>query len=401
MKSPTLGNRDLMRAINRSILLNAIKTYGPIARAELARRTGLSPATVTGITAELISEDLVFEKTLGNSSGGRPPILLCINPSGGHVVGIKLTEDELIGALTDLEANMIARGQVAITSHAVDHVVTEIVALVAALLDEARLPQTKLLGVGVGLAGIVDSRRGMLLTSPYLGWRDLPLRDRIQEKLQVPVYVDNDVNTLTQSEKWFGSGQGVDNFIVLTVGRGIGMGLVINGQFYRGANGGAGEFGHTVVQPAGRLCTCGRYGCIETIASEPGLLCTANEMALTGKLPKVDRLDDLLALAQAGNAEAVRIFSEAGNLLGCSIGNLVNVLNPQMIILGGEGVRMGPVFFEPLCEAVRHTAIPTLLADLTIKIEPWGDDAWARGAASLALRELFESPVHREVIAMN
>ena len=131
--------------------------------------------------------------------------------------------------------------------------------------------------MGLGLAGIVDSERGLLRRSPYLGWRDLPLRDLLQERLNVPVYIDNDVNTLTLAEQWFGAGQGIDDFLAITVGRGVGLGIVTNHQFYRGARGGAGEFGHTVVDPLGPLCDCGKRGCLETFVGDPGLLRMAAE----------------------------------------------------------------------------------------------------------------------------
>lgn len=387
-----LGNRDLMRAMNRSIVLNVIKTLGPIARADVARRTGLSPATVTGITADLIQEELVFEKATGDSSGGRPGILLAVNPSGGYVFGAKLTETAAIGALTDLEASLIARQSAPLPSQAPDEVVQAIAGLVTGLLAEAGVPQRKLLGIGIGLAGVVDSQRGVLRTSPFFGWRDLPLGDLLQDKFNVPVTIDNDVNTLTQAERWFGSGQGVDHFLVITVGRGIGMGIVTNGQFYRGAGGGAGEFGHTAVNDDQTPCECGRSGCLDAVIGERGLLRRASTLP-----DPPETIEELITRAQKDPA-AAEILAGAGTILGQAIGNLVNVFNPQKIILGGEGVRMGSLFFDPLRRAVERRVVPALYADLTIQLESWGNDAWARGAASLVLRNLFESPIYQSPV---
>ncbi len=393
MLSSPLGNRDLIRAINRSHILNVIKTLGPVARAEIARLTGLSPATVTAITADLIAEELVFEKQTGDSRGGRRPILLALNPGGRYVAGIKLMEEAAVGALTDLEATIIARQTMALPSeHPVEGVLAALAGMVEALLAEANVSRHKLLGMGLGLAGIVDSERGLLRQSPFLGWRDLPLRDLLRAKVKVPVYIDNDVNTLTLAERWFGSGQGVDDFLTLTVGRGIGMGIVANGQFYRGVQGGAGELGHTVVDPQGELCSCGKRGCLETMVGDPGLLRAANALL---ERP-VASTDELLALAEAGDGRAQAVFAHAGAVLGRAVGNLINIFDPQRIIISGEGVRYGKWLFEPLCAAVDEHAMPALRPDVNILIEPWGDDAWARGAASLVLRELFESPVHQE-----
>lgn len=401
MKNSPVGNRDLMRAMNRSLILNVIKTNGPVARAEVARKTGLSPATVTAIVADLIADELIFEKETGDSSGGRPPIMLSINPSGGFVVGLKLTEEMIIGALTDLEARVLTKRIEPLKSRDAGEVVKNLVDMARTLLENAHLPQEKLLGVGIGLAGIIDAQHNVLRRSPYFGWRNLPLGDLMQTQLQVPVYVDNDVNTLTQAEKWFGSGQGIDDFLVITVGRGIGLGIVINGQLYRGARGGAGEFGHTVIQPGGRTCDCGKCGCIETIVSDPGIMRTAVEKMQTGELPPVQSVDDLVQVAQDGNQTAVQILAEAGSLLGHAIANLVNLLNPEKIILGGEGVRLGPLFFEPMQAAIRESSYAPLYADLTLQVGTWGDEAWAWGAASQVLHVLFDSPIHRKAVPAN
>jgi predicted NBD/HSP70 family sugar kinase len=397
MKPSLLGNRDLIRAMNRSIVLNVIKTYGPIARAEVARQTGLSPATVTGITAELIDEDLVFEKDMGDSSGGRRPILLAINPSGGYVIGIKLTETQAIGALTDLEATVIVKRTDNLHGRDPEMIVKQLSLLVSELLQMAGLPKKKLLGVGVGLAGIVDSEQGMLRQSPFFGWRDLPLGEMLQAQVRVPVYVDNDVNTLTLAEMWFGGGQGIDSFLIVTVGRGVGLGIVVNGQFYRGSRGGAGEFGHTVIDPKGPTCECGKRGCLEAYVGDPGLLRMATEAANRGEIHgPITSMIDLLTKAQAGDAGARAVFAHAGDILGQGIANLLNIFNPQKIIISGEGTRAGDLLFSPMHEAIARNVMPGLAKDTSIQIDAWGDDAWARGAASLVLHELFESPLNRE-----
>lgn len=392
-----LGNRDLIRAINRSTILNTIKTYGAIPRSEIARFTGLSPATVTGIASELIQDDLVFEKEAGDSSGGRRPIMLAINPRGGFVVGIKLMEDHALGALTDLESTLLGK-----QSHTLNDLSPAVVAaalgeLVAELLIAADVPISNLMGVGVGLAGIIDSGQGLVRQSPFFGWSDVPLRELIQSHVRVPVYLDNDVNTLAFAEKWFGGGQGISDFLDVTFGRGIGLAIVANGQIYHGSRGGAGEFGHTVVQPGGLLCACGKQGCLEMYTSEPAMLCQAKAAFQNGELSSQPQTpEDLEALASAGELAAQAIFARAGQLLGQSIANLVNIFNPQCILVNGEGVRAGHWLFDPMRAAIIEHTMPGLRLDTSIRIEPLSDDAWARGAASLVLHELFESPIKRQ-----
>lgn len=396
MTHPT-GNRDLIRAINRSHVLNVIKADGPIGRAEIARRTGLSPATVTSISAKLISQGLVLEKAAGDSSGGRPPILLVINPRGGYVVGIKLTETHAICALTDLEAIVIAKSSMILSGHDPMQVVDDLSRMVTSFIREQKITKKQLLGIGIGLAGIVDAEEGVLRQSPIYGWDNVPLRDMLQSQLRIPVFIENDVNTLTLTERWFGHGQGVDNFLTVTIGRGVGLGIVVNGQFYRGQSGGAGEFGHVTIDPNGPLCACGKQGCLEAYVGDPGLIRSAQEAVKRGELPTpIQELDELLSLAQKGNTAAIHIFEKAGSILGIGIANLVNLFNPQKIIISGEGTREGDFLFDSMKKSIQQNTMPGLFDPNTVEIAPWGDDAWARGAAGLVLREVFESPIHKK-----
>jgi len=204
------------------------------------------------------------------------------------------------------------------------------------------------------------------------------------------------VNTLTLAEMWFGGGQGIDFFLIVTVGRGVGLGIVVNGQFYRGARGGAGEFGHTVIDPEGPTCECGKRGCLESYVGDPGLVRMATEAANRGEIPgPITSMSDLLAKAQADEVGARAVFARAGDILGQGIANLLNIFNPQKIIISGEGTRAGDLLFGPMRESIARNVMPGLAKDTSIQIDAWGDDAWARGAASLVLHELFESPLNR------
>jgi predicted NBD/HSP70 family sugar kinase len=216
----------------------------------------------------------------------------------------------------------------------------------------------------------------------------------------VPVRIDNDVNTFTITEQLFGAGQGLRDFLVVTVGRGVGLGIVVNGQLYRGSKGGAGEFGHTVIDPVGHTCGCGNRGCLETYVSDPGMLNMAAQAVSRGELDgSVNDMDSLLASANGGNRAARAIFAQAGEMLGRALANLVNVLSPELIIVSGEGVRAGKLLFDPMREALHRHVMYSLAEDTSIRIETWEDGAWARGAAGLVLDELFKSPIHREELA--
>lgn len=398
MPKPPVANREFIRAVNRSTVLNLIKTHAPISRTDIAKLSGLSLATVSGITADLISEDLIYEKEEGESTGGRRPVLLALNHRARYVIGIKLMEHQVIAALTDLNAAVLRRAIHPVQDgEDVGRTVDALAETVEGLIAGAEVEREKLVGVGIGLAGVIDSTRGICRYSPILSWRNVPFRDLLEERLGIPVYIDNDVNTLTMAEKLFSAGQGVDDFLTITVGRGVGMGIVVNGQFYRGTRGGGGEFGHTVIDPEGPLCGCGKRGCLEAYVADPAIVRMAREAIQRGELsitPEELSVEKVVALAQEGNEAARRIFNQAGYVLGVGIANLINIFNPRLIIISGEGVRAGDLLFGPMREAVRRHAFADLAEDTEVVVQEWGDDAWARGAASLVLREIFKSPIY-------
>lgn len=389
MKKQFSADRNLIRAINRSIVLNGVKNHGPISRTDLAQLTGLSPASISNISAQLIKSDLIFEKESGDSSGGRKPVLLALDPHGGYVIGIKLSEYQISATLTDLEATVILNRSLEISGKDPQKIMETICKVVNAIIHEEDIPQAKLLGIGLGLAGIINTKEGILRYSPVFGWRNLAISQIMKETLNVPVYLDNDVNTLTITEQLFGAGRGIDNFLIVTIGRGIGLGIVVNGQIYHGYQGGAGEFGHTVCDDQGPLCDCGKHGCLETYVADPAILRFANQIISDPSAT----IEDVIRQTNAGSAPLKRIFTDAGKKLGQGIANLINLFNPQLIIISGEGVRSGDLLFGPMRTAIKTHTIEGLGDDTRILIDTWEDFAWARGAASLVLQELFKSPL--------
>ncbi|HEX9674665.1 MAG TPA: ROK family protein, partial [Anaerolineales bacterium] len=220
----------------------------------------------------------------------------------------------------DLEATVLEKRTRAHEGHSPEEIVASLGEAVTELIRAVRIPKRMLLGVGLGVAGIVDGHAGLLRQSPFFGWRDVPLGDMVERVVRAPVYLDNDVNTLTIAEKWFGAGQGVDDFLTVTVGRGVGLGIVVNGRFYRGWRGGAGELGHTVVDPNGPQCGCGKRGCLETFVGDPALVRAAREQGLQVADP-----EDLVTLAESGGRQARAILARAGRLLGLAVADLINL----------------------------------------------------------------------------
>ncbi len=386
------GSRTLLRDLNVSLLIELVRQTGPVSRADLARASELSAPTVSGIVAELLRRGIFSEVALAPSSGGRPPVLLQLDPRAGYVVGIKLRGDGLTTVACDLEANVAAAAEVP-GSFVADPqaALTAIAQATRQVLREARIPRSKVLGVGIGLSGLIDSALGSCRFSHLLDWADVPIADPLSRVLRLPVWVDNDVNTLAVAEKWSGDGMDARNFITLSVGRGIGVGIVVDRALYRGALGAAGEFGHLIVEPGGPACECGRAGCLEALVGEAALVRRAT--ALTGRAVTAA---DLVRLGQAGDAEVGAVLAEAGAQLGLAVSNLVTLLNPELLIVCGEGTALGEPFFGPMTETIRAAAFGGLGRELPIKIQQWGNEAWAVGAATLVLRELFSLPTPDE-----
>lgn len=377
------ANRDQMRRTNEALVFGVIHDLGPVSRADIARRTGLSPATITGITGGLIREGIVVEQSAGKSTGGRRPILLAIDRAAAFAIGVKLLNDQAIIALTDLGAELIDQRHVAFPDGASPETV---VAALGEGIDvlRARHPERHLVGLGVGMAGVIDRERGACRFTPFFPWRDAPLRDLVEARTGLPAIIENDVNALTVAERWFGAAATANDALVLTVGRGVGMGILLGGALYRGSHDGAGEFGHITVDPDGPPCNCGKRGCVEAYASERAIT-TAARAAAGRDLT----LDEAVRAARAGDERIAAAFSDAGRVLGLALAGVVSLLNPGLLILGGEGSRFFDLLMPSLDAALHAHAFDGFASDLRIVVEPWGDDAWARGAAALVLDDFF------------
>lgn len=383
-----------MRAVNTSLVINLVKSAGRLSRADLARESRLSPATISAIVGRLVRSGILSEVAIGRSRGGRPPVLLSLNERAAHVVGIKLKEGGLTTVVTDLNAEPIHSFESELSLIGDPQAALDaIVAAVERALKTVGIPRSKVLGIGVGLPGVVDTAQGVCRSSHILKWQQVPIQEPLRRRLRIPVWADNDVNTVAVADKWFGAGIGINHFLTVTVGRGIGLGIVIAGEIYRGAGGGAGELGHVVVVPDGPLCQCGRRGCLEAVAAEPAIRTQARRL-----LGEALEIEEIVERARGDEAVA-DLLGEAGTALGRVLANLVTLLNPERIIVSGEGVRLGAAYFDAMRRALRAEAFAGLGEQVDVVIEPWGDDAWAIGAATLVLRELFTLPLQGDQAA--
>ena len=385
------ASAGLSRDLNRAAIFRIIASAGPIARAQIAQQLGLSPATVTAVTRELIDQGLVRVAERAPSRGGRPALLLELVGEAATALGVKIAHDHLVGVRVNLEADVLQRDEVAFDAAAPDALDRLVNVLEGWIADSGS--ETPLLGVGLGVAGVFDARTGML-DAPTLAWRDVPLAHLLGERLGLPVYVDNDVNTLAVSERLYGRGRDAEHFITVTIGRGVGLGIVAGGDIYRGFRGGAGEFGHTTAVAGGPRCTCGKRGCLEALVADPALVAQARRERL---LTRGETAVHLRRLADRGNAKAQRIFARAGATLGAAVGDLANVLSPELVLVSGEGTQAWP-HLAPEFEQSFRAALFSPLGGIPVEVDPWDDAKWAVGAASLVLRASFAAPLDDEVL---
>lgn len=397
MASTRTGHKRLLRDLNQSVVFNLIMEHGPISRTDLARRSDLPAATITRIVGGFLAAGLISEKVAEESSGGRPPIFVSINPAAGYVVGIKLRENSMTIAVCDLSCTLLFNLDEPIEGEALPHRVVEaMVQGVRRCVNAAGVPLSKVLGIGVGLSGLIDSERGICRYSAILDWRDVELAAALEFKLRLPVRIDNDVNTLAVAERYFGAGRDVANFLLLTLGRGIGLGIVIGGEIYRGSGGGAGEFGHMTIDTSADapLCNCGKRGCLEAIASDYGILRAATD-ADPGHHVE-DAIGHLIERAQEGNTEIRAIFTRAGEALGVALANLINLFDPARVLIGGKGLRAGDLLLGSMRATLPLHRFGESYESIELVPHTIDDASWARGAASLLLREIFRSPIYED-----
>lgn len=392
MSSFIRGNRDLIKDMNRNLLLNIIRREKRISRKQLTDVSGLSVGSVSGIVNELLSNHWILEIGEGEYTGGRRQTLITLNPNAGYAIGLKLMERRLVVALTNFETEIIAYQE---STYPFDsnpqkliHILSE---NIQSLIQTSQIHMESLFGVGIGLAGVVYSNSGIVHHSPFFGWRDIPLAAMLEREINLPVYIENDVNTLTLTEQLFGAGRYYENFIVVTVGRGIGMGLVLHNQIYRGVRGGAGEFGHTILAQSIENGIASQYSTLENAAADLSVIGNFNKHSIASA--QTSELAEIVKQAELGNVSAQKALARSGELLGIGLANVINMLNPELIIVSGEGTIAGNYRIQPMLDAMKKYTFNGLLDDVKVVIEPTDDRAWARGAASLVISKMFESPI--------
>lgn len=381
------GAKDVIAEQTRANVFAAILSGGPLSRVDVALRTGLSPSTITKVVTPLIEAGYVVEAgPLKQERGlGRPQRGLAVNPNRHVVVGVRLHPSRIEVVGTDMQARVVARTESRLPSRRPEVVLDCAARAIAELFDAMGPGHPSVLGIGVAVGGHIDLVGGVCLHSGVLGWHGVDVAGPLVAVTGLPVVVSNDTNALCIAERWFGNGRGSDSFAVVTVGTGIGCGLFIRGKPYLGATGLAGEFGHLPLAPDGPRCSCGRSGCLETVASWPAILRSIAEHGgpRLRSIRKAARLarDDVGPDGKAARAA----FTSAGEAIGRGLAALCNLVNPQKIVLSGEGVHQYDLFGTAMRESFDAHGFSTATSDCELIVHEVDDDLWARGAASVAI----------------
>ncbi len=379
------GNQSTSRALNRSLVLNHLRRFGPTSRSALAAATGLSNAAMTFVTTELLGEQLIVEGAEATGAGmGRRPVPLDLNYGGRFAIGFKLMETRLYGVLTDFGIAPIATTEIEVDARRPEAVVEVAGRAAEDLLRDVPDARGRLVGIGLAMSGQIDAEHGICLHSNRLGWEGVPIAARLAERTGANVWVDNDLNAFAVAEHLFGAGRDAASLAVATFGRGVGAALIVRGSLHRGRTGAAAELGHIRIDEGddAPACECGKRGCLETLTGEPALI--EQYRAVTGTV--LADAGELRIRADAGDAAATQVLGTAGRRLGAAMATLASLIDPDALVIGGEGVRLGPILLDPLLATLRERMFQ---ADLDIRVDTSGDDAWARGAAALAIDGFF------------
>ena len=380
MATRSTGRTD----VNRSAILAHLGAQGPASRADLARTLNVSPALMTQLTRDLLAEGLLQELEHSPSQGGRPARMLGLVSSAGRAIGVKVVADHVAFVEVGIDGTVQRSASEPFDASA-STVLTDLTVLLRRFI--AGGSDIPLLGVGVGVPGSVDNQGSGVVESTQLGWHQVPLGQTLRRELKLPVLVENNVNALAVAERLYGLGRNHENFLVVTIGTGVGAGIVIDGVVLRGFAGGAGEIGHFPIVENGPLCRCGNRGCVEAIIGEDALVRIARERGIIGRDAGIQALR---AAADTSDTSAAAVFSEAGHVLGRTLAGIVHTLDPEIVIVLGEGTTSWPHWsygFEP---AFRSALLPAQRG-VGVVVETWQDESWAQGAAALVLATPFDS----------
>ena len=401
------SNINLVKSHNVRVILLRLLRDGQDSRVELARKLSLSNTTITNITTELLHQGIIAEESLEAESEdiqrpvGRPRVMLRLVATARYAVGVHIGVGNLRVAITDLFANILHNqfGEFDLTAPA-EAVLEQIAQMVEGIIESSGIDRRLLLGVGVGASGLVNYDAGINVLAPRLGWENIPIRQILEDRLGLQITVDNNVRAMALAEAFYGAGRGVETVVFIYGRIGVGSGIVVDGRVFRGSSAGAGEIGHnTIITNGGEICSCGNTGCLETLLSEPVWVKHAHKLAhenphsLIAQQLKVEngklKIEHVFQAAREGDRCMSEFITEQSCYLGIALANLVNILNPELVILGGMLAQGSDLILPVAEEKMRRASFARLGDKVKLQTTIFGWRAGVVGAASLALTRFF------------
>lgn len=383
---------------NDALTMNVIRRQGPISRVEIAKLTNLTPPTVTNITTKLLDLGLIVEDSIGESSGGRRPLLLKINNLLATVIIIYIRSEKMIGYVIDPQFQIQWEDSRSIKGKKEDEILRMLLDIISDCRKRDIVP---VLAVGVVVRGPVRVKDGIAVFVPNIGWKNAPLKDIIEDNTGLPAFIENDVKALSNGEYYYGSVKDASSMILLKVSHGIGGGIIFNGSLYRGINDSAGEVGHTTIDIAGPICSCGNYGCLEALASENALVDAVAKAIKEGQFSSIcdmvkGNLENLTPeiiyeAADAGDEVAIRMLGQVARYLGIGIANFINIFNPEILIIGGGIVRGRQYIEDIIRQTVKDRSFESSSNVLEISFLTTTTENTLKGAADIVFAEITES----------
>ncbi len=400
MKSQILFGRESKKTASKKYILTLIHGEGAISQTRIVEQTRIRPGTVQALIEELMQEGLIRMSGEGKSKGGRKPTLLEINPDAYWTIGIDVDEERISAGIVDLKGMIVKSvGRTKCRFRNQDDFIDAVKQVIRELVS-AIPPTTPLLGAGIGIPGFVDRDRGIARHCSYYDWmRDVPVKALLEKDFGIPFTIDNDTVVATLGEKWFGAGKGIDDFLYVDLGETVGMGTVIEGRLYTGFSGNAGELGHTVIQSNGPLCICGNEGCVEALASGMALRREAEELVRKGVISLISdsvqdpgeiSIETIIQAAEHGDKVAYKLVTEMASYLGLAISNVVNVLNPQKVILGGSLMGAKEIVAEAITKAIKSHCLSPIAAVVSVDVSQLVEKSGILGASTLVSQRFFD-----------
>jgi predicted NBD/HSP70 family sugar kinase len=393
----------LVRKLNTSRILNALRINGPMSRASLSTAAGLNRSTVSKLMGELLSDGLVREIGLQSSSGGRPGVLLELNADAGYAVGIELEHRFVTAVLANFLGTVLWHQRIDFPQADSPQVVAEHVAMLAEQADSfGQQRNLRFLGIGLGAPGLLDIHEGQMIFSTHQLWQDFRIPEKMIDKFGDYLLAENAANAAALGEYYFGAERGVENLLYVNAGVSLDSGIIINGELVRGGRGYAGGIGHLTAIPHGELCSCGKRGCLQTVAGLNAIVREAQELAaenqnqLTAIMESQTARIDLPAIVQAAHMDdtaALSLLTTAGVQLGIGISNMVNLLNPELVVFGGEMGLAAPFLLPIIEQTIKQYTMPSLRDNLRLRPSTHGPDAGVMGSVALVLDRVFKDPI--------